>query len=68
MMEKCTGSWLGIRLRMQWPSHWLFVVAHQTAHGGQGIVFKQHPACIVHLVCLEQTDDLGILVWMGQPS
>ena len=36
----------------------LFVVAHQTAHGGQGIVFKQHPACIVHLVCLEQTDDL----------
>ena len=22
MMEKWTGSWLGIRLRMQWPSHW----------------------------------------------
>ena len=36
----------------------LFVVAHQTAHGGQRVVFKQHPACIVHLVCLEQTDDL----------
>ena len=36
----------------------LFVVAHQTAHGGQGVVFKQHPARSVHLVCLEQTDDL----------
>ena len=36
----------------------LFVVAHQTAYSGQGVVFKQHPACIVHLVCLEQTDDL----------
>ena len=36
----------------------LFVVAHQTAHGGQRVVFKQHPACIIHLVCLEQTDDL----------
>ena len=35
-----------------------FVVAHQTAYSGQGVVFKQHPARIVHLVCLEQTDDL----------
>ena len=36
----------------------LFAVAHQTAYSGQGVVFKQHPARSVHLVCLEQTDDL----------
>ena len=37
----------------------VLVVAHQTAHGGERVVFKQHLACGVHLVCLEQTDDLG---------
>ena len=37
----------------------VLVVAHQTAHGGERVVFKQHLACGVHLVCLEQTDHLG---------
>ena len=36
----------------------VLVVAHQRADRGQGVVFKEHPARIVQLVCLEQTDDL----------
>ena len=35
----------------------VLVVAHQRTHGGQRVIFKQHPAGFVHLVCLEQTDD-----------
>ena len=36
----------------------VLVVAHQRTDGGQRVIFKQHPAGLVHLVCLEQTDDL----------
>jgi hypothetical protein len=37
----------------------VLVVADQRADCGQGVVLKQHPACGIQLVCLEQTDDLG---------
>ena len=37
----------------------VLVVADQRADRGQGVVLKQHPACGIQLVCLEQTDDLG---------
>ena len=36
----------------------VLVVADQRADRGQGVVFEQHPACGIQLVCLEQTDDL----------
>ena len=35
----------------------LFVVADQTADGGQGIILKEHPTCLVQLVGLQQLDD-----------
>ena len=41
----------------------VFVVADQAADGGQGVVFKQHPAGFVELVGLEQPDhfrDVGV--------
>src|SRR5699024_10789554 len=37
----------------------LFVVADQAAHGGQGVIFKQHPAGLVHLAGFQQADGLG---------
>ena len=37
----------------------VLVVADQRADRGQGVVLKQHPACGIQLVCLEQTDNLG---------
>ena len=37
----------------------VLVVAHEAAHSGQGIVFKQHPAGVVEVIVLEQADDLG---------
>ena len=37
----------------------VLVVAHQRADGGQGVVFKQHPARVVQPVLFQQADDLG---------
>ena len=37
----------------------VFMVAHQAAHGGQGIVFKEHPTRFVELSVEHQADDLG---------
>ena len=36
----------------------VFVIADQAAHGGQRIVFKEHPACFVQLICFQELDDL----------
>ena len=36
----------------------VLVVAHQCTNGGQRVILKQHPASFVHLVCLEQPNDL----------
>ena len=37
----------------------VLVVADQAADGGQGVVFKQHPAGVVQLVVFQQPDHLG---------
>ena len=36
----------------------VLVVAHQRTNGGQRVILKQHSASFVHLVCLEQPNDL----------
>lgn len=45
----------------------LFVVAHQAAHRGKGIVFKQHAACFVQLVGFQQADHFGDIGLDGAP-
>ena len=37
----------------------VLMVAHEAAHSGQGVVFEEHPAGVVQMIVLEQTDDLG---------
>ena len=36
----------------------VLVVAHQRADSGHGVILEQHFTGFVHLVCLQQTDDL----------
>ena len=35
----------------------IFVVADQTAHRCQRIIFKQQPTCFIQLICLQQPND-----------
>jgi len=67
MIEKWTGSWLGIRLRMQWPSHW-FSWLHTSAQTVvRGLFSKSIRPASSSWFALSRRMTSGMLVWMGQP-
>ena len=67
MMEKWTGSWLGIRLRMQWPSHWFSWLQTREQTVVRGLFSNSIRPAASSSFALSRRMTSGMLVWMGQP-